>query len=139
VLVRVSTLIRRISVSSVLVRTLCVIPGAANHGRSLHRARLSRHLPDLTLYESPLLASLGELAGMTLPVFSRREAARRFLRASPLRFNLLGSGWRARKISELEAGVLLARCPDGIQGIALDPSPETLFGECATEPLAEVT
>ena len=75
----------------------------------------------------------------TLLVFSRREAARRFLRASPLRFNLLGSGWRARKISELEAGVLLARCPDGIQGIALDPSPETLFGECATEPLAEVT
>jgi hypothetical protein len=26
----------------------------------------------------------------TLPVFSHREAARRFLRASPLRFNLLG-------------------------------------------------
>src|SRR5215208_799306 len=34
---------------------------AANHGRSLHRARLSRHLPDLTLYESPLLASFGKL------------------------------------------------------------------------------
>jgi hypothetical protein len=73
----------------------------------------------------------------TLPVFSRREAARRFLRASPFRFNLLGSGWRTRKISE--SGILLARCPDDIQEIALDPSPETLFGECATEPLAEVT
>ena len=47
-------------VSSVLVRMLCVILVAANHGRSLHRARLSRHLPDLTLYESPLLASLGK-------------------------------------------------------------------------------
>src|SRR5918999_5354555 len=57
----VSTLILRISVSSVLVRTLCLILVAANHGRSLHRARLSRHLPDLTLYESPLLASLREL------------------------------------------------------------------------------
>jgi hypothetical protein len=73
----------------------------------------------------------------TLPVFSRREAARRFLRASPFRFNQLGSGWRTRKISE--AGILPARCPDGIQEIALDPSPETIFGECATEPLAEVT
>ena len=75
----------------------------------------------------------------TLPVFSRREAARKFLRASPFRFNQLGSGWRTRKISESEAGIVLARCPDGIQEIALDPSPETLFGECATEPLAEVT
>jgi hypothetical protein len=74
----------------------------------------------------------------TLPVFSQREVARRFLRASPLRFDPLGSGWRTRKISASVAGVLLARCPD-IQGIALDPSPETLCGECATEPLAEVT
>ena len=45
-----------------LVRTLCLILVAANHRRGLHRARLSRHLPDLTLYESPLLASFGELA-----------------------------------------------------------------------------
>jgi hypothetical protein len=74
----------------------------------------------------------------TLPVFSQREAARRFLRASPLRFNLLGSGWRTREISGSEAGALLAGCPDGIQAIALDPSPETLFGECAAESLAEV-
>lgn len=75
----------------------------------------------------------------TLPVFSCREAARRFLRASPLWFNLLGSGWRTREISESEAGVLLARLPDGVQQVALDPSPETLVGECAAEPLAEVT
>ena len=76
---------------------------------------------------------------MTLPVFSRWEAARRFLRASLFRFNLLGSGWRTRKISESKAGILLARCPDVIQEIALDPSPVILFGERATEPLAEVT
>ena len=74
----------------------------------------------------------------TLPVFSHREGARRFLRASPLRFNLLGSGWRTREISESEAGVLLAGCPDSIQAIAPDPSPETLLGECAAESLAEV-
>ena len=73
----------------------------------------------------------------TLPVFSHREAARRFLRASPLRFNLLGSGWRAKEISESEAGAVLAGSPGGIQGITFDPSPETLCGECATEPLAE--
>src|SRR5215218_3972338 len=40
----------------------CVALVAANHGRSLHRARLSCHLADLTLYEPPLLTSLGELA-----------------------------------------------------------------------------
>ena len=72
----------------------------------------------------------------TLPVFSHREAARRFLRTSPRRFNLFGSGWRTREISE--AGVLLAGCPDGIQWIALDPSSEALFGECGAESLAEV-
>jgi hypothetical protein len=63
-----------------------------------------------------------------LPVFTNRDAARRFLRASPYRFNLLGSGCRTREISETEAGAILARRPDGIQGIALDPSPETLLG-----------
>ena len=75
----------------------------------------------------------------SLPFFSHREAARRFLRASPLRFNLLGSGWRTKEISESEAGALLAGSPGGIQGIALDPSPETLCGEFAIEPLAKVT
>jgi hypothetical protein len=75
----------------------------------------------------------------TLPVFSHREAARRFLRASPLRFNMLGSGWRTTGISASEAGVVIAESPGGIQGITLDPSPEILFGECATEPLAEET
>jgi hypothetical protein len=62
----------------------------------------------------------------TLPVFTNREAARRFLRASPYRFNLLGSGYRTKEISESEAGALLA----------IDP--ETLFGECAAESWAEV-
>ena len=75
----------------------------------------------------------------TLPIFSHREVARRFLRASPLRFNLLGSGWRTKEISESEAGALLAGSPGGLQGVSLDPSPETLCGECGTEPLAEVT
>jgi hypothetical protein len=75
----------------------------------------------------------------TLPVFSRREAARRFLRASPLRFNQLGSGWRTRRISEWDSGFLLVWPPDGIEIITLDPSPETLFGECAAEPLPRVT
>jgi hypothetical protein len=73
----------------------------------------------------------------TLPVFSDREAARRFLRASPLRFDLLGSGWRTWRIEE--SGSLLVDPPDGIQGITLDPSPETLVGECGAEPLARVT
>src|SRR5215208_1537017 len=45
----------------VLVFKLGVALVAANHGRSLHRARLSGHLPNLTLYEPPLLASLREL------------------------------------------------------------------------------
>src|SRR5215208_6663720 len=45
----------------VLVFKLGAALVAANHGRSLHRARLSGHLPNLTLYEPPLLASLREL------------------------------------------------------------------------------
>ena len=89
--------------------------------------------------ESRVLCVTSATGARTLPVFSDREAARRFLRASPLRFNLLGSGWRTKVISESEAGALLAGSPGGIQEIALDPSPETLCGECATEPLREVT
>src|SRR5215212_6580121 len=34
---------------------------AANHSRSLNRSRPPRYLPDLTLYEAPLLAALGKL------------------------------------------------------------------------------
>jgi len=66
----------------------------------------------------------------TLPVFSHREAARRYLRATPPRLNFL--------VSESEAGAILAWPPGGIEEITLDPSPETLCGECVTEPLAEV-
>ncbi len=50
----------------------------------------------------------------TLPVFSDREAARRFLRASPLRFNLLGSGWRTWRIEE--SGSLLVDPPMASRG-----------------------
>jgi hypothetical protein len=55
-------LIRRFGVQTVLVFKLSLALVAANHGRRLHRARLSCHLPDLTLYEPPLLASLGKLS-----------------------------------------------------------------------------
>jgi hypothetical protein len=51
----------------------------------------------------------------TLPVFSHREAARGYLRATPPAFNFL--------VSESEAGALLAWSPGGIEEIALDPSP----------------
>lgn len=74
----------------------------------------------------------------TLPLFSNREAARRFLRATPLRFGLLGSGWRARKISGSELGSLLLGLPGGIRAISLDLSHETLVGECSAVALPEV-
>jgi hypothetical protein len=75
----------------------------------------------------------------TLPLFSDREAARRFLRATPLRFGVLGCGWRPRRILESELGYLfLLGLPPGIRQIALDLSPEDLVGECSAEPLSEV-
>jgi hypothetical protein len=75
----------------------------------------------------------------TLPLFSDREAARRFLRATPLRFGLLGSGWRPRRISDLELGsLLLVGLPADIRVIALDLPVEALLGECFAEPLSEV-
>ena len=75
----------------------------------------------------------------TLPLFSNREGARRFLRATPLRFGLLSSGWRPRRIlgSELRSLSLLG-LPAGIRQIALDLCPEALVGECSAEPLSEV-
>ena len=74
-----------------------------------------------------------------LPVFSDREAARRFLRATPLRFGLLGSGWRPRRISDSELGsLLLVGPPADIRLIALDPPVEDLLGECSTQPAPEV-
>jgi hypothetical protein len=75
----------------------------------------------------------------TLPLFSDREAARRFLRATPLRFGLVGSGWRPRRISDLELGsLLLVGLPADIQVIVLDLPVEALLGECFAEPLSEV-
>jgi hypothetical protein len=75
----------------------------------------------------------------TLPIFSDREAARRFLRATPLRFGLAGSGWRPRRILASELGSLcLLGLPVGIRQIALDLCPEDMVGECSAEPLSEV-
>jgi hypothetical protein len=75
----------------------------------------------------------------TLPLFSNREAARRFLRSTPLRFGLLGSGWRPRRILGSALGsISLPGLPDGIRVIALDLSPEVLVGECSAELLSEV-
>jgi hypothetical protein len=75
----------------------------------------------------------------TLPLFSDREAARRFLKATPLRFGLLGSGWRPRRVSDLELGsLLLVGLPADIRVIALDLPVEALLGECFAEPLSEV-
>jgi hypothetical protein len=75
----------------------------------------------------------------TLPLFSNREAARRFLRATPLRFGLLSSGWRPRRILGSELGSLfLLGLPAGIRVIALDLCPEELVGECSAEPLSDV-
>jgi hypothetical protein len=75
----------------------------------------------------------------TLPLFSDRKAARRFLRATPLRFGLVRSGWRPRRIlgSELSSLSLLG-LPAGFRQIALDLCPEDLVGECSAEPLSEV-
>src|SRR5215216_21669 len=82
-LVGVCALIRRISVTSVLVRTLCVILGAANHGRSFHRPRPPRYLPDLTLYEPSLLTALGKfpiepLKALLLDIQPPREEVEAF-------------------------------------------------------------
>ena len=75
----------------------------------------------------------------TLPLFSDREAARRFLRSTPLRFGLLGSGWRPRRISSSELdSLLLVGLRADIRVIALDLPTEALLGECFTQPVPEV-
>jgi hypothetical protein len=75
----------------------------------------------------------------TLPLFSDREAARRFLRATPLRFGLLGSGWRPRRLSSSELdSLILVGLPADIRVIALDLPLEDLLGECSTQPIPEV-
>jgi hypothetical protein len=90
--------------------------------------------------DGPRMLCVASVSGIkTLPLFSDREAARRFLRATPLRFGLLGRGWRPRKILESDLGSLfLLGLPAGIRQIALDLSPEDLVGECTAEPLSEV-
>jgi hypothetical protein len=73
-----------------------------------------------------VLSASGE---RTLPVFASRKAARRFLRFGPLRFGLLGSGWRVRGFSSEELSSLLIRCRISVRRVALDPSPEALAGD----------
>ena len=93
-----------------------------------------------TSEDGPRVLCVTTVTGIkTLPLFSDREAARRFLRATPLRFGLLGSGWRPRRIlgSELDSLFLLG-LPADIRQIALDLCPEDLVGECSAEPLSEV-
>ena len=76
---------------------------------------------------------------MLLPHFSGREAARRFLRATPLRFGLSRSGSRPRRILESDLGShFFLGLPAGIRQIALDLCPEDLVGEYSAEPLSEV-
>src|SRR5687767_15976442 len=93
-----------------------------------------------TSEDGPSVLCVASASGIkTLPLFSKREAARRFLRATPFRFGLLGSGWRPRKILGSELGFLHAYgVPTDVRLIALDPSPETLLGGCSAEALSEV-
>ena len=88
----------------------------------------------------PRVLCLDSASGIkTLPLFSEREAARRFLRATPLRFGLLASGWRPRRILGSELGsLLLFGLPASVRVTALDLSPEALVGDCSAEPLSEV-
>jgi hypothetical protein len=93
-----------------------------------------------TSEDGPRVLCVTSASGIkTLPLFSNREAARRFLRATPLRFGLLRSGWRARKVSGSDLGSLFSLgFPAGIRAIGLDLTPEALVGECCAEPLSEV-
>jgi len=90
--------------------------------------------------DGPRALCLASASGIkTLPLFSSREAARRYLRATPLRFGLLGAGWRPRKVLGSELGSLLRLAlPDNVRVIALDLSPEALVGDYSAEPLSEV-
>jgi hypothetical protein len=93
-----------------------------------------------TSEDGPRVLCVTSASGIkTLPLFSNREAARRFLRATPLRFGLLGSGWRPRRISDSELGsLLLVGPPADIRVIALDLPLEALLGECSAQPIPEV-
>ena len=74
-----------------------------------------------------------------LPVFSGREAARRFLRSSPLRFGLPGSGWRVKRCPGGALAALLLAPRAGVRRIVLDPSPQTLCGDYVAAPATGVT
>ncbi len=74
----------------------------------------------------------------TLPAFTNREAARRFLRSGPLRFGLLGSGWRVKGCPGGAPAALLLAPRAGVRRIVLDPSPETLRGDYVAAPTTGV-
>jgi hypothetical protein len=90
--------------------------------------------------DGPRVLCLASASGIkTLPLFSDREAARRFLRGTPLRFGLLGSRWRPRRILGSQLGSLvLSGLPADVRVIALDLPPEALVGDLCAEPLSEV-
>jgi hypothetical protein len=70
----------------------------------------------------------------TLPAFASRETARRFLCFGSLRYGLLESGWRVRKLTGGELASLFSAGPQaGVRRIALDPSPEALLGGYTAE------
>src|SRR5215218_3865402 len=90
--------------------------------------------------DGPRMLCVASVSGIkTLPLFSDREAARRFLRATPPRFGLLGRGWRPRRILKSDLGsLLLVGLLTDIRVIALDLPIEALLGECSTQPVPEV-
>ena len=94
---------------------------------------IARHEND----SSEVLCVLPASGEKTLPVFASREAARRFLRSGPLRFGLLGSGWRVRKSSGGELASLLFGPRTGVRRVVLDPSPEVLIGDYAATPTVD--
>ena len=93
-----------------------------------------------TSEDGPSVLCVASASGIrTLPLFSNREAARRFLRATPLRFGLLKSGWRPRRILGSALGsISFLGLPASIRVFALVLSPEVLVGECFAQPLSEV-
>ena len=89
-----------------------------------------------TSEDGPMVLCVTSASGIkTLPLFSNREAARRFLRATPLRFGLLRSGWRARKVLGSDIGSLfLLGFPTGIRAIGIDLTPEDLVVSAVQSP-----
>jgi hypothetical protein len=112
----------------------------ALHVRQPSGSKNNIYVLETTLEDGPRVLCLASGSGIkTLPLFSNREAARRFLRGTPLRFGLLGARWRPRRILGSQLGSLvLFGLPADVRVIALDLPPEALAGELSAEPLSEV-